>query len=196
MKKISGKWAVNPDKLASIFTETIQPISFKISDKNYQAIKIGSNSELRCYTDIWNRMKNDTVSLNLNVADKYHNAEKTYMVKYNYPVFYGAANQIDEVISSNLEKQLVENANFEVMNISIPKDKYLWICIPEAYDTGELLFTINDAFGGIDFIESKVLEVNGYVPVTYNLYRSTNHSLGDLHIIVTERGLNPKCLFM
>ena len=197
MKKISGKWAIDISKLDNLVASITQPINFTIDNANYKALKIDINSnELQCFTDIWVKKNNESIDISAKAFDKYHLARASTKIDYVYPVYYGALDSefnLDD--QDKLTKLLIDKAEFEVNSFNIPEDHYLYICIPKAYDNGKLLFTINDAFGGIYLNKELELPVGNYIPTEYNIYKSTNHSLGDLHIIVSEKGLQ-QCLFM
>lgn len=197
MKNISKKWAVDIDKLKVIAKSITQPVNFRIDNKEYVGMSLGPELKgVICHPDLWVKQDNTSIDLRLEVTDPYATVSNELSIDYAYPVYYGTMEESKELQSPDfLEELLLSKPEFEINSYNVPDNHYLYICIPKAYDTGKLLFTINDAFGGIYLYNELEFCINGYVPVDYNIYRSVNTSLGNLHIIVAERGLQ-ECLFM
>ena len=198
MKKISGKWKISLPKLKQLISSINQPVNFKLNNKDYTSLElIGGKEQLRCYKNIWTKTDSSNIVATIKVADNYTNVQSTAEWDFGYPIFYGASplKQIDNDSAQALSKLITDSATFELADVFIPTDNYLYLCIPEEYDTGKLLININEVFGGISLIETKELAINDYIPKNYNIYRSSQTSLGKLHIVVSERSLG-SCLYM
>ena len=196
MKQISGNWRLDPSKLNLLIGKQSQPVNFSIGDQQYSYLTIDAdNAKILTYADIINNVTDSDICINVKVSDIYAQDFASINLKYGYPVYYGSSSKSTFSSINEFNKLIVDKAIFEISKVHIAKDNYFYLAIPKAYDSGNLLITINDAFGGIELLETEEINVNDYIPVEYNIYRSVNTSLGDLHITVSERSLG-SCLFM
>lgn len=184
MKELYGKWRLDIGKLNALLTEACQPISFKVNDTEYNAIEFTEDkSSVKCYKNLWYSTDGSSINADLTVQVDDHKDSDNILIEYKFPIFIKTSTEAD--LKELIDADFILSSDRYINNISatVAKGEYLYIAIPEAF-IGKIpaSFTINGFNGGIELLKQVKLAVNNYVPVTYNLYRTNNKSLGTLNV--------------
>lgn len=100
---------------------------------------------------------------------------KTYTIRATYPVFYGSgSNDITEF--NSLTKKLSTTKAIGNVEVTVGNNEYFYFALPHSYGTP--LFKVGGFEGGVSKLATSLSYACNNVAVDYDVYRSTNSSLG------------------
>jgi len=94
--------------------------------------------------------------------------------------YYGTASNLSDI--NSLQFNALANSFDGSYTINAGLNEYIYFAIP--HRMGVPRFSVNGLIGGIDFLESLDYTNTYGVVIQYDIYKSENHSLGDLSLLL------------
>ena len=145
------------------------------------------DNDVRTYTHSGNITSNTTFTLSANDGTK--NFTKSVSFSFYDAIYSGYAPKIDTVDSEfvlGLQNKVLKSSCIGDYTINCPEDNYIYFAIPVAL-CSNLTFWSGGFCGGVDLVfESQSIENNYNATCDYNIYRTTNGSLGATTITIKK----------
>lgn len=100
---------------------------------------------------------------------------KTYTIRATYPVFYGSGSS-DITEFNSLTRKLSTTKAIGNVEVTVGNNEYFYFALPQSYGTP--LFKVGGFEGGVSKLATSFSYTCNNVAVDYDVYRSTNSSLG------------------
>jgi hypothetical protein len=154
------------------------PVSLKINETDIPVNEDGS------YT--WSEpIKNSTV-FTLTAADNKSEDTEDINIIFTNRIYYTAM-EIPETYNGDFISSFSSELNPSkkmTFNVTAAENQYIYYAVPVEY--GIPVFAVGGFDGGFEEIASNIQVKNAYgITLEYNLYRSTNHSLGNTTVVVS-----------
>lgn len=120
----------------------------------------------------------------LTVSDGKETATATKQIKFNYKVYYGSAantDTYDDAFLLGLSNGVLKSNKSGSYTVDVADNEYFYIAMPQSYnDSDELSGKIGGFETSFDKVASFEHTNASGASTTYNVYRSTNHSLSSI----------------
>ena len=120
----------------------------------------------------------------LTVSDGKETATATKQIKFNYKVYYGSAantDTYDDAFLLGLSNGVLKSNKSGSYTVDVANNEYFYIAMPQSYnDSDELSGKIGGFETSFDKVASFEHTNASGASTTYNVYRSTNHSLSSI----------------
>lgn len=106
---------------------------------------------------------------------------KTTSINWYYRKFWGTSSNFTQIDS--LQSSSLSNSRLQTFTVTAATNEYIYLAIPASF--GDPVFCVGNIEGGF-VLDNTITFTNPYnVEITYNIYRSDNHSLGITTVIVS-----------